>query len=340
VKGSLIALDQVGGRRAAARLIDGRLDDLLIDPLNDALPTPGTIFRAITDRPMKGQGGLMLRLPDKQRGFLRSAKVLGQGAPVLVQVTGYAEPGKAVPVTTKLLFKGRHAILTPGAPGINLSRKIRDEELRDRLLLAVCDIDLQGAGLILRSGAATADEHDIADETAQLADLAQAVLGDATGANPERLLDGSDAHELAWRDWGEPDQQDTAPGAFARHGIDDMIDALRAPLVELSGGATAWIEPTRALVAVDVNTAGDTSPAAGLKANIALARELPRQLRCRGLGGQITIDFAPLAKRDRRQVEQALQSAFRADAIETALVGWTPLGHFEMQRKRERQPFQ
>ncbi|MCB1331935.1 MAG: ribonuclease E/G, partial [Maritimibacter sp.] len=78
--------------------------------------------------------------------------------------------------------------------------------------------------------------------------------------------------------------------------------------------------------------------AAGLKANIALARELPRQLRCRGLGGQIVVDFAPMPKKDRPALEQVLRAALRADPVETALAGWTPLGLCELQRKRERRP--
>ena len=99
-----------------------------------------------------------------------------------------------------------------------------------------------------------------------------------------------------------------------------------------------YVEPTRALVAVDVNTGGDTSPAAGLKANIAAVRDLPRQLRTRGLGGQITLDLAPMAKRDRQAFESIMRSAFKNDSIDTTLAGWTPLGHFELQRKRERLP--
>jgi Ribonuclease G/E len=56
------------------------------------------------------------------------------------------------------------------------------------------------------------------------------------------------------------------------------------------------------------------------------------------LGGQIVVDAAPMPKKDRRQIEQAARVAFKADAIETSLVGWTPLGHLELQRKRERLP--
>ena len=98
------------------------------------------------------------------------------------------------------------------------------------------------------------------------------------------------------------------------------------------------IEPTRALIAIDVNTGPDTSPAASLKANIAAARDLPRQLRLRGLGGQIVIDFAPMPKKDRAALEQQLRSAFKGEAAETSLAGWTPLGNFELQRKRDRVP--
>ncbi|MER3352618.1 MAG: ribonuclease E/G, partial [Hoeflea sp. D1-CHI-28] len=116
------------------------------------------------------------------------------------------------------------------------------------------------------------------------------------------------------------------------------LDELQTSLAPLSGGASFYIEPTRALVAVDVNTGSDTSPAAGLKANLAAAKDLPRQLRLRGLGGQITLDLAPMGKKDRRQFETTLRAAFRQDATETALAGWTPLGHFELQRKRVRVP--
>ena len=123
---------------------------------------------------------------------------------------------------------------------------------------------------------------------------------------------------------------------FNRHGVTDDIDTLKRPRAPLPGGASLYIEPTRALVAVDVNTGSDTSLAAGLKANIATARDLPRQLRLRGLGGQIKLDLAPMAKKDRRGFETALRAAFKTDTEDTVLAGWTPLGHYELQRKRGR----
>jgi Rne/Rng family ribonuclease len=163
-------------------------------------------------------------------------------------------------------------------------------------------------------------------------------MSDAEGREPELLVDGADAHDIAWRDWPTPEVLDDRDGSFERHNVDDMIHTLASPRVGLGADGFAYIEPTRALVAVDVNTGGDNSPAAGLKSNIALAKDLPRQLRCRGLGGQITLDLAPMGKKDRRTFEQALKSAFRRDPVETVLAGWTPLGHFELQRKRDRLP--
>ena len=109
-----------------------------------------------------------------------------------------------------------------------------------------------------------------------------------------------------------------------------------SPEVALPGGGHMVIEPTRAFVAVDVNTGSDISPAASLKANIAAVRDLARQLRLRGLGGQIIVDFAPMPKKDRATLDQQLKAAFRGEAAETVLAGWTPLGNYEIQRKRDR----
>lgn len=338
MRGVTIHLDQIDGRPAAARVRDGRLDDLFLSP-PDEVPVPGTIYRTLVDRPLKGQGGVTLRLPGDDRAFLRQARGLSAGESLVVQVTGFSEPGKAVPVTTDLLFKSRHAIATPGKPGYNVSRRIKDDDTRDRLLELAHDVAAPTGelGLILRSSAEYAETEEVATDIAAMLDLAAQVAADG-GREPELLFDGPDPHMLAWRDWALPDALFSDTGNFAVHGIDDMIDALKHPRVNLPSGHWISVEPTRALVAIDVNTGADTSMAAGLAADIACARALPAQLRCRGLGGQITIDMAPAPKKERRTIEQVLRAAFRADAVDTVLAGWTPLGHFELQRKRERYP--
>jgi ribonuclease G len=340
MKGRVLVLDHLDGREIAALMVDGRLEDLAIDPAGDE-PLPGAIYRAVADRPMKGQGGIFVSLPGGLSGFLRQVSGIAPGQRLLVQVTGPAEPGKALPVTARLLFKSRLAIVTPGAPGLNISRRIKDDAARDALE-ALARAGMAGAdaslGLILRSACLAAAEDEIAADIAQMRDLAQALLADLSGG-PELLLDGPGAHDLALRDWIEPEPDEVAegPGALADHGVAEALDALLSPRVDLPGGGHMWLEPTRALVAVDVNTGPDTSPAAALKANVAAARDLPRQLRLRGLGGQVAVDFAPIPKRDRHILDQVIKAAFKAEG-EANLAGWTPLGLYELTRRRDRLP--
>lgn len=339
MKGRVIVLDMWGERQAAALVVDGVLHDLAIDPVEDT-PLPGAIYRGTVDRLVKGQGGVFVKLPDGQSGFLRQVSGLAPGQPVLVQVTGTAEPGKALPVSTRLLFKSRYAILTPGAPGLNISRRIHDEDSRANLE-SLAQAGMEGAprdlGLILRSACDGADEAEIAEDILEMRELAIAVLNDVEGG-PELLVEGPSAHETAWREWADPAPDEVVQGAFSDHGIDEMLDALQSTRITLSSGGHAWLEPTRALVAIDVNTGADTSPAASLKANIALARDLPRQLRLRGLGGQVVIDFAPMPKKDRATLDQVLRAAFKGESSETSLSGWTTLGLYELVRKRDRAP--
>lgn len=330
----IVILDQIKDRPVAALLVDGQLDDLAIDPMTDA-PLVGAIYRAVADRPMKGQGGMFVRLPEGS-GFLRQTAGIAPGQRLLVQITAPAEAGKAYPVTTRLLFKSRYAIVTPGAPGLNISRRIKDEDLRADLEI-LAQAGMAGApsdlGLILRSAAMGVDDDTIAQDITAMRDLAQAVLADIHG-EPELLVEGAGAHETAWRDWADPEPDEVIEGGLADHDVLEMIDDLLTPRVPLGEGHM-MIEPTRALLAVDVNTGNDTSPAAALKVNIAAARALPRQLRLRGLGGQVVVDFAPMPKRDRAVLEQVIRAAFKSEA-EVNLAGWTTLGLYEFTRKRDR----
>ena len=344
MKGRLAVLDELpDGRRAAALIVDGALEDLLIDAPESFGPAqPGAIFVAKAGRPMKGQGGCFVELGNGATGFLRDAKGVAPGAPVLVQVSGVAEPGKAAPVTTRLLFKSRYAIVTPDRPGVNVSRRIRDEDTRALLQAAASEVALpEGAGLILRSAAAHADAEAIIEDIEAMAGLARDILADGSAA-PALLVEAPDAHLVAWRDWAdpEPDEVLDGPGSFDDAGAWESIAAARAPDQRLPGGGFMAVESTRALVAVDVNTGPDSSPAAGLKANVAALKALPRALRLRGLAGQIVVDLAPFPKRERSQLEQVLTAALRRDASEMAVAGWTPLGHLELQRKRDRHPLE
>ncbi|MEM1076797.1 MAG: ribonuclease E/G, partial [Pseudomonadota bacterium] len=215
MKGRRIVLDHLDNREAAALMVDGTLHDLLID--GDA-PRPGTVYRAVADRPVKGQGGMFLKTPDGA-AFLRQVRGLSPGRPLLAQVSGYAESGKAIPVTQKLLFKSRYAIITPGAPGLNISRAIRDESLRDHLLELAHDIMGEATdGLILRSCAAHADAFDIEEDIQAMKALARKVLDDDS-RDMVKLVEGDGPHVLAWRDWAAPADVVMQDGSFGAEGV-------------------------------------------------------------------------------------------------------------------------
>ncbi|MGI9395082.1 MAG: ribonuclease E/G, partial [Boseongicola sp.] len=277
MKGTLAIFDTINGAGAAALLCDGLLDDLLIDAPDNRI-RPGAIFRAKAGRPMKGQGGMMLDTP-QGRVFLRNAKSVPPGDCLLVQATTYSEPDKATPVTDRIVIKGRFALATPGAPGRNLSREIKDEERRVALRDLTEGITDPEIGLVIRSAASDADDEAVRSDADAVVELARKMISGASGSEPELLLDGPDAAEIARREWPMSDMSDDAADGFERHGVTEMIAAQTHPRADLPGSGAIFIEPTRALVSVDINTGGDTSPAAGLKANLAAMRALPRLLR-------------------------------------------------------------
>jgi len=332
MKGKQVVLGHIGDAKVAALLEDGKLQDVLVEDLS-RLPL-GSILRAVVDRPVKGIGGVMLRLPHGT-GFLKKAKGLAPGQTITVQTSGFAEAGKADPVNQRFIFKSRYAIVTPDQPGLNVSRQIRDDDLRDDLtMLSKSGMEGSNMGLIIRSSAALADMEDVAEDIQTMRASAEAISGEA-GLEPEVLLEGDDPHVQAWREWSDVTDILTGPDDLEASGALDQIEAAQGAWVTLGSGGM-FVEQTRAMVTVDINTGADLSPAAALKVNLAAVQDLPRQLRLRGFSGQIAIDFAPMTKRDRKPIEVALRAALRNCPVATEFVGWTPLGHGELKRKRER----
>lgn len=319
--------------RGAALVVGGRLEDLILDPVgDDDTPGPGAIFPAKVNRLVPKIGAAFVRLADGPMGFLREARAVREGESLLVQVVSIPEPGKAMPVTTRVLYKTRTVLHTPHAPGVNVSRQIRDdaEKARLRHLAEAASRALtdEPPALVIRTAARGAEPEELR------ADVERAFQMRTAAEAGSSVVES--AEDIALREWeGRPLR---GQRVFAEAGIWDEIDRLASPRVELPSGGWMTVEPTAALVAVDVNTGGGFQGGDALTASLEAARELPRQLRLRGLGGLVMIDFAPVGKRDRRRLDDALKTAFGRDPVETSLAGWTTLGLFEIQRKRERRP--
>ena len=341
MKGRVVALDNLGGRPAAALLIDGRLEDFLQDPMPEDGPAPETIVRARLMRQLFGRGPWLVELPGKRTGLAKGIKRAGPGDFSLVQVAGFADPGKAVPVRASLSLSGKLVVALPGSDGVFVSRSIRDEGEATRLKkLGKSLLSMNGlnCGLTMRTAAQSASDQAISEEAAKLLKDTRNVLSARSGSAPEVVHDPEGCHSVARREWttGRDAILDENSGSFGRHGLQELLQEFRQRRVELAGGGSALIETTSAFAAVDVNTGSDVSSGSSLRTNIDLARCLPRQLRIRGLGGQVVIDFVPMAKPDRVKVERELAKAFAEDRTATTLVGWTGLGNFEIHRRKDR----
>lgn len=114
--------------------------------------------------------------------------------------------------------------------------------------------------------------------------------------------------------------------------LDDLMDALSTPRVALPGGAELVIEPTEALIAIDINAGESANPAA---VNLLAVREAARQIRLRNLSGLIVIDALKMKNRaDISKVLNALKHAAEADPAGVHVFGMTKLGLIEITRTR------
>ena len=341
MRGRAFLFDRADGMLRAAMTVDGRLEALEVD--GGGGPRLGAVHRAKVEERVSGLGAAFLDLGGA-RGFMAEAKGIDPGDRLLVQVRREAEGTKAARVSADLQVEGRWMVHTPRKPGVNVSRKIADEDERERLRAA---IPSDRGGFILRTQAEGAPADALRVEAKALSAL------DADGP-PGLVREGPDAiarllsrqplrkasveatpeAEAAARAALGPDGErlEVAPDPFDHHGVEDEIDALLSPRAVLPGGGTITLEPTTALVAVDVDSGDVRGGEALLRVNLAAAKEVARQLRLRRLGGAIAIDFAggPRGKA-RQRLEQALTAAADAD---TRPLGWGPAGWFEMQRRR------
>jgi len=303
------------------------------------------------------------------------ASLVNEGEALLVQIKRQAIGDKAAQVTAALALAGWRVVLTPGHAGIRLSRRITDAAERERLTELARDLagghDGEEAGLILRTAAAGADTDALTGEanslTARWGSLREAaagakapaavetaptplaaVLRDRADLQPTRIqLDGRAglAEAQAWLSAIEPGLTERAEAAmgkrplFEAEGIDDEFDAAFAAEVALPGGGSLVIEPTAALVAVDVNTGGRTGKQgrAILETNLAAAKAVARQIRLRNLAGLIAVDFLRMrSANERDRVLAALRAALAKTVPDAETGGFTRFGLVEIVRPRSR----
>ncbi len=300
-------------------------------------------------------------------------ELLTVGERLLVQVTRSINPQKGPRVTTEVTIPGRLLVLLPFGMGVSVSRRINAaEELAERLRPVLEPADSEGAGWIVRTAGANAPSDAFAHEAAELWRLWEKIRADyQRSKHPQRLhtepglavrslrdfaperamVQGPDAQVLrnwiasfAPQDRGNEiavEERTDLPLLFADSGIDLEIKRLEKPWVALPSGGSLVIESTEALVSIDVNSGKDTGTRSfdqmALATNLEAADEIPRQVRLRGLGGLIVVDFIDLRRAtDREQVVGRLHEAFRADPQRVAIGGMSKFGLVDLTRQQTR----
>ncbi len=304
-------------------------------------------------------------------------EMLRKGQEILVQVSKESLGTKGARVTSFVSLPGRSIVYMPQAHHVGVSRRIRDEEERERLRNVVKGLPPPPGGFIVRTVAEGKGEEDLTADIQFLGrlwtqiqarfDMARApsllheemdltfrVVRDLFSPEvDEFLVDNQEAYEkcvqfasslvpqLASRVklWDKP-----AP-IFEASGIEREIEKALRRRVWLKSGGYIVIDHTEALVAIDVNSGKYVGKRdfeeTVLKINLEAATEVVRQIRLRDLGGIIIIDFIDMERADHReQVFSALTRVLAEDKARTNALEISELGLVEMTRKRVRQSLQ
>ena len=322
-----------------------------------SLVRPGTLAGAIVLGRIVGPAptgnSLFVDIGADRPAFLanppKSAQQRTQGQPVLVQVRADAVTGKGATVSMDIALPGRLVAYTPFRPGLAISRRLDDEE-RERLQSLGAAILEEGEGMSLRTHAAGASSEAIVTELSfwrqQWQDIKRAKAGARApmvlwhpGPVDRLLAQYPDIREVRVDDAAlyEPLRARLGDGVRLDRGgwsdmLDDALDEALRPVINLPDGGRVIFGSLSALTAIDVDS-GSGSPAA---ANAQAVKQIARQLRLRGLGGQMVIDFIPSnGKGGLTNLASQLRRLVASDPVNTSVLGTTGMGLVELTRERK-----
>ena len=314
----------------------------------------------------------------KKNVFLRRYKiqeVIRRGQIVLVQVIKEERGNKGCSLTTYLSLAGRYCVLMPNSPKDGgISRKIASADDRKRLKSISTELRLAtGMSVIIRTAGMDRTRAEIKRDYDYLVKLWNQIREDTLKSNaPALIYEESDIIKRAIRDQYSSDidelivegdegynaakefmklllpshtpkikHYNDATPLFYAYGIEEQLLSMHDPVVKLRSGGYLVINPTEALISVDVNSGRATGERnieeTAVKTNLEAAAEVARQLRLRDLAGLVVIDFIDMMEsRNRRAVEKTLKDSLKADRAKIQLGRISPFGLLEMSRQRLR----
>ncbi|MEA3059822.1 MAG: ribonuclease [Sphingomonadales bacterium] len=294
---------------------------------------------------------------------------------LLVQVVKEERGNKGAALTTYLSLAGRYCVLMPNTShGGGISRKISNGADRKRLKSIMSDLNLpQTMGLIVRTAGLSRTKVEIKRDFDYLARLWDEIRERTLSSTaPALIYRDSDLIKRAIRDLyhreieeviieGEEGfkaargfmkllmpshvrrvklHNETTP-LFQQQGVEDQLSAMYQPVVQLKSGGYLVINPTEALVSIDINSGRSTREhnieQTAFNTNLEAAQEIARQLRLRDMAGLIVIDFIDMEQSSHvRKVEKAMKDALKNDRARIQVGRISSFGLMEMSRQRLR----
>jgi len=302
----------------------------------------------------------------------RIEQVLKRGQLILCQVTKNPIGEKGARLTQEVSLPGRFVVLIPDSKTYGISKRLPEGERR-RLRTVLDRIKPKEHGLIVRTAAENATEHELTTDMKQLVERWERIKQQAEKASSPTLLYrepslavrvireefSSDYRGIVIDDralfeevrdyigdfnpefvdrveyWNEKDQ---GFPLFEQHRVVEQLRKALDRKVWLPSGGSLVIEHTEALTVIDVNTGKNVGSKSleetVFRNNLEAAVEIARQLRLRDIGGIIVIDFIDMARsRNREQVLKTMRKALEEDRTKTYVVEISPLGLVEMTRQ-------
>ncbi len=299
-------------------------------------------------------------------------RVYPPGSDIIVQVTKGPIGTKGPRVTTNLVLPGRYLVLLPNSDQSGISRKIENQQERQRLKKILRELSIpDGMGVIMRTAGEGQQKRYFVRDLALLLeewhgvqekiknqptatcvfqepDLIERTVRDFLTEDVERIVvDNPKAYDrmrdmisrISKRSANKVKLYSDPQPIFDRFNISKQLENAFSRQVHLKSGGYIVIDETEALVAIDVNTGrhkgGKDQEQAILKVNLEAAEEIARQLRLRNMGGLIVLDFIDMkSRRDQQQVYQRMKEGLRRDKAKTHILPISQLGLMEMTRQR------
>jgi len=312
------------------------------------------------------------KMPRRSRPPIQRCLRRGQELIVQIQKEGIGTKGPTL--STYLAIPGRYLVMMPGMGRLGVSRKVEDDEQRQKLRSQLQELELpEGMGFIARTAAVERTKRELQSDLNYLVRLWRAVESRMRSERPPaELYRESDLVIRTIRDVFTSDIQrivvdhpevierareflsvfsprsrdaivrfESPEPIFHHYGIEQELERLHSRHVPLRSGGSLVIDQTEALVAIDVNSgkfrAEDDAEATAFKINVEAADEISRQLRLRDLGGVIVCDFIDMrTEAHRREIERRLNRNLKEHKERAKVLHMSAFGIIELTRQRQR----